>query len=866
MPPRRRRQAFPIYPILRIVVVLLFLAAVAGALALVAAFLLIDPDSHKAEIEAAVLQSTGRTLQLRGPLRLAFGLPPSLVAEDIVLSNPPGASRPQMMTLERAEARVALWPLLSGNLDLADVTLIHPDVMLERDGNGLGNWVMTPAGAAATPVASAAAVPANGQIPPPPVSQLAMARPARARVAVQSVHIEGGRIGWRPRPGAATAEILLPHVDATAGSLGGTMMLAGTVSSAGRALRLSGEVGSLARLFERNVQLPWPVNLTLQDQALRVSVSGSIAQPTRAEGMSLLLEAAITDFSGIEAFLPPDLPPPHEANVSVRWGDGTIAGGNGLQGMNVHLGGLKLPRLLPGVELLHVDVAAPGLDRPVHVDIEGSNPAIGPLRFVLNAAVLSGLLPGAHPTDPVPVDATLDAGRALISVKGTVAEPSALKGVDLDAFVRLPDLAAFSAAVGRNLPPLDQVAFEGHLIGDLNGTGAVAIRKGTVTLPEAQFAGDADIRLGARPSVHAEISSQRIDLDAMISDLSVLWTPGETPDPTAAIDPTAPVPAPPPLPASPAAPGKWLIPDTPIDYSALDRLDAEVDFRVDSIQAGGVNYTQVAGHTLLRDGKLSVDPLLGTMPGGPAGGRLTLDSRAPDAPFSLYVNAPSLQLAQLAATFGDHLSARGTVNLLADLQGAGRTPHAIAGSLNGYIGIGSVDSEIDNRLLLALIRLAKLPEVPMSASGTSKLRCFAVRLSAVKGVATVDAMVVDLLRLAVLGGGTIDLGQEQLALQLRPLLRLGTGAAAPGIVVPIRLAGSFRDPKSAVDLAKLGPAILGAGVADPCGPAIAAVNGTATAAAAAKAKPAATAAPKPEAAAKPGAAVSPLDVLKELIK
>jgi len=121
-------------------------------------------------------------------------------------------------------------------------------------------------------------------------------------------------------------------------------------------------------------------------------------------------------------------------------------------------------------------------------------------------------------------------------------------------------------------------------------------------------------------------------------------------------------------------------------------------------------------------------------------------------------------------------------------------------------------------------------------------------------------------RLAVLGGGTLDLGKEQLALQLRPLLRLGSGTAAPGIVVPIRLSGSFRDPKSSVDLAKMGPTILGAGVSDPCGPAIAAVNGTATAAAAAKAKPVATAAPKSETASKPGAAASPLDVLKELIK
>ncbi len=620
------------------------------------------------------------------------------------------------------------------------------------------------------------------------------------------------------------------------------MTLAGTVAAAGRVLQLSGEVGPPDRLFDRNAQAPWPVNVTLQDPTARISVAGSIADPARARGMALVLEAAAADFAGFAPFLPPGLPVPREANLSIRWGDGTVAGGDGLVGLTLHLGGPTVPPLWPGVDIQRVDVAAPGLDQPVHADIEGSSPGIGPLHVAVNAALLGALLPGAHPAAPLPVEVTVAAGGALASAKGTVAQPSGLRGLDMDVSVRLPDVAVFAAVAGRPLPPLQQVAFAGHVAGDLTGAGTFAIRKGTLSLPEGQMSGDAELQLGARPSLHAEIASPRIDLDAALSDLSALSSPG-----AAAVATAAP---------PPATPAKWLIPDTPIDYSALDRFDADVGFHIESLQAGGVASTQVAGHAVLRDGKLVVDPLQGTMPGGPAEARLALDSRAPDSPFSLFVSAPSLQLAQLAERFGDHLNARGTVTLVADVQGAGRTPHAIAGSLDGHLAVASVDSELDNRLLVALIRLAKLPEVPMNAAGTSKLRCLAVRLDAAKGVATVDTMVIDMVRMAVLGGGSVDLGQEQFALQLRPVLRVGNGALATSIVVPVRLGGSFRNPKAGVDLAKLGPANLGTGAADPCAPAIAAVNG----APAGKSRPAA-----PPATPKPGAG-SPLEMLKELIK
>lgn len=700
-------------------------------MALCAALLLFDPNGYKQEIETAVQKATGRALALHGPMRVEFGVPPVLVAEDVAFANPAGASRPQMATLERAEARIAVLPLLSGKVVITGLTLVRPDVWLERDVAGRGNWLL------ATDKRRSTETPGSPERQPATTPQHATGRPpTRLRVAVQSIHIENGRIDWVPNPGASTLEVAIPHLDAVASAPGGTMLLDGTLVGDGRTFAVSGKIGA------------------------------------------------------------------------------------------------------PG----------PAFDQ---IEVQGES-SLGPTKLAVDAAPLADLLPGSHPTRAVPIDITLDAGRASISAKGTVADPAALKGVDADVSLRVPDLAAFGPLIGRRLPTLSQVALDGHVFGDVGAGGSIGVRHATLTLPQARLSGDADIRLGARPYVHATLTSERIDVDALRAALSGPWSGG---DKTVQAPPATPG-------ARPAAASPWVIPDQPIDFGLLDRMDAELRIHVDAIRVGGAEYTQVGGTARLRDGKLEVDPLAGLMPGGPAEIRFSIDTRAPEVPMALSLRAPSLQLAPLLSAFGVASFARGSVRTIADIQAAGRTPHAIAASLDGKLGIASIDAEIDNRLLLGLLRLAKLPDVPLGSGGMTRLRCFAVRLDASKGDVAIGALVADTQRLVLLGGGSFDLGREQLALQVRPMLRLGGGAGR--VVVPVHVGGGFRDPQVAMEPSGKGePAITGSSAPDPCVPALAAAQaptGAAPEPAAAAALEAAP--PKPEKAR--GASV--LDVLKNVIK
>jgi AsmA protein len=125
------------------------LIAIAGVVVAIAGggailFARFDPNSFKPRIVAAVRQATGRDLALNGTIGLTLSLRPTIEAHDVTFANPPGFSRPQMATLVRLDVQLALLPLLSKQIEIARLVLVHPDILLETDAQGRPNWQFTP--------------------------------------------------------------------------------------------------------------------------------------------------------------------------------------------------------------------------------------------------------------------------------------------------------------------------------------------------------------------------------------------------------------------------------------------------------------------------------------------------------------------------------------------------------------------------------------------------------------------------------------------------------------------------------------------------------------------------------------------------
>ena len=103
---------------------------------------LIDWNSYKAEITSRAKLATGLDLHIDGDLELAILPAPALVANKVRLSNPGGATSAEMVSLKSLQVRVALGPLLSGQVQVQTIRLVEPVIELERFADGRWNFLL----------------------------------------------------------------------------------------------------------------------------------------------------------------------------------------------------------------------------------------------------------------------------------------------------------------------------------------------------------------------------------------------------------------------------------------------------------------------------------------------------------------------------------------------------------------------------------------------------------------------------------------------------------------------------------------------------------------------------------------------------
>lgn len=619
-PPRRRPRR-----LLRIILLAVGAVVVLGIAGIAAFLVTFDPNSYKPQIIAAVQAATGRQLTLNGRIGLSISLQPTLEVSDVSFSNPPGFSRPQMASLQRLQLQLALLPLLSKQVQISKLVLVHPDILLETNASGQSNWQMTPTGAVPPPPAAAAT--GSSQAAPPP------------SIALSSVEIDDGTVAMRDATGKTTT-LGLTKLVATSSSPNSPLNLTVDATYNGVPVSVTADTGPLVQMLAPSANTPWPVKLTVTTVGAKIGVDGTIAQPAQARGMALAITADV------------------------------------------------------------------------------------------------------------------------------------------------PDLAALGRLAGTALPPLKTVSAQLKLAdGDNGQTFTVSDLK--LSLPQLDLAGTASFTPGTHPAAKVNLSSKRIDLDALNAALA-----GGTPS----------------APAGKAAPAAArsgrLIPDTKLPIDLLRSMDADAIVAVDDLKSGGADYKTLQLHAVLKQGQLTVDPFSVDAPGGRIDIKATADANASPPAVTLTLRAPSLAMQPLLKALGKPGYASGNLEIRADLKGTGDSPHAIAASLDGAIGValanGQIDSQVLGGLMSGLLQQTQIANLANKA-GMSSLKCFALRINSTNGVGTVRALKMDSSTMGLDGSGDLNFGSETLGLHLKPTV----GVAGTDIAAPVIVTGTFADPSVKPDAAGL---------------------------------------------------------------
>lgn len=186
----------------------------------------------------------------------------------------------------------------------------------------------------------------------------------------------------------------------------------------------------------------------------------------------------------------------------------------------------------------------------------------------------------------------------------------------------------------------------------------------------------------------------------------------------------------------------------------------------------------------------------------------------------LTVRAPGVAVGPLLTALGQPPFVTGNLEVLADLRGAGESPHAIASTLEGTLTLVLPSGTIDLRRIggsaVSLLQSLKLGK---AAGGAGALRCFVLRADFAHGIGSVRPLVLGTALLNAEGGGTVNLADETLALTLQ------SRAAVAGTVVtvPVNVFGSIAAPQTKVNevgIAGANAAALGGLIGGPVGGAL----------------------------------------------
>jgi uncharacterized protein involved in outer membrane biogenesis len=463
-------------------------------------------------------------------------------------------------------------------------------------------------------------------------------------------------------------------------------------------------------------------------------------------------------------------PEPKEAGDPPRVGLLTVADGE----LRVHEPALKTDLRL---DFHSGEASADGAPPPVVAHGEGryrGHP------FELAAQVDSPLeLQAADAQYRIDLKAT--AGATQAQLDGTLLSPLQLQDFDLHFALSGNTLADLYPLLGVALPQTPPYALDGRIGRD--GT-AWHYRDFTGRVGDSDLAGNVSIDVtGARPRFIAQLASKRLDLDDLGGFIGATPSTDDGETASAAQQREAAARA-----ASPR-----VLPDAPYDLAKLRAMDADVRLRVDALAAPGLPLESMDAHLLLDDGLLRLDPIEVGVAGGALRSTLRLNARENPIEVDAVLQARDLQLPKLVPGAEILKDAVGRIGGNASLRTRGNSVAQMLGGANGELGVAMGSGRISALLVeLAGLDIAEGLRYLVGKDRDIRLRCAYADFSVEDGVMKTRALALDTSDTALHGEGSIDLGEEQLALRLIPEPK---DRSPLTLRTPLKVGGTFKSPR-----------------------------------------------------------------------
>lgn len=259
-------------------------AAIILLLIVLAGFLYsIDVNQYKADIVDIVKEKTGRDFVIEGDIGLALSLIPTFKVEGIRLGSAPWGSNPDMVKIGRFEAEVSLLPLLKGIFQVNRLSVINPEIFLETNKDGKGNWLLE-------------------GMAPPEETEASITLPA---INVSEITISGAKFTYKDGQTGKTTVIGVDEITTHTRSFSDPTDLTIKASYNNIPINLSGTLGPLDVLAANK---PYQVDLEGNIKTAKFGVSGKIEKPLDGKGIEITLSFEVASLPDLNELAETKLP------------------------------------------------------------------------------------------------------------------------------------------------------------------------------------------------------------------------------------------------------------------------------------------------------------------------------------------------------------------------------------------------------------------------------------------------------------------------------------------------------------------------------------------------------------------------------
>jgi hypothetical protein len=270
-------------------------------LALLLAPFFIDLNSFKPQIAAQVKRATGRDLVIDGPVSLSILPVPSVNVTGIRFFNAPGSKNATMVEVKSVTVKPSVLALLSGDIEMTEVRLDSPKIVLEINAEGKPNWEFTPSVGQAVP---AAPKPSS----PQPLS-------------LGELTIENGTLIFSDSKAGLSITAENAAVTASVGSMDGPYSVVGTATVNGTPLKINLGVGAKTRDG-------MPTSLALEAGGGKLGFKGSVSElgpNAKVAGIANVTADSLSAFVATLAGLAGQPAPPMPALLASKFSfDGAV--------------------------------------------------------------------------------------------------------------------------------------------------------------------------------------------------------------------------------------------------------------------------------------------------------------------------------------------------------------------------------------------------------------------------------------------------------------------------------------------------------------------------------------------------------------